>query len=408
MVISTVNDLVDALRYERLLNPKDLEQLNAEFLRQFPTPQALAKQLIQMGWVTVYQINHLFEGRAGDLVIGPYCLMDLLGEGGVGSVFRAWDTEKKRLVALKVLRQDLNASNSAIQQFEQERNAVTRLSHPNVINTYDAGNVGDSYFFAMELVEGTDLGKVIQLSGPMLVGEATDCIRQVASGLQHAHQLGLVHRDIKPANLFLIHPPGYDKPRPGVAWRRPKDVAIKILDWGLAKLTGEGEAPNPEGARSEEGMLIGTADYVAPEQARNPVLVDIRADIYSLGCTFYYLLAGKPPFAGKTAMQKILQHQNEEPPRIDVERPDVPKELADMIHKMMAKDPDDRYQIPLAVTLPLRRFSASASSYNGLSLRSSSNGTTMRPTSAGTSVRGSGLTPRYRPTSNGSSPQTGS
>jgi serine/threonine protein kinase len=177
----------------------------------------------------------------------------------------------------------------------------------------------------------------------------------VTQGLQHAHQLGLVHRDIKPANLFLILPPGHPQATAGSTWKRPQDPVIKILDWGLARLA-QGAEDADATARSEEGMLIGTADYLAPEQAQDPRVVDIRADIYSLGCTFYYLLAGQPPFPGTSLMQKILQHQQAEPTPLRTLRPDVPEELAAIIQKMMAKAPESRFQIPLAVGVPLRKF----------------------------------------------------
>lgn len=387
MVIDTVHDLVETLRYERLLEQPQLEQLDEEFLSHFDCPRALARYLAQLDWLTIYQVNHLFEGQGQDLMIGPYRILDRLGEGGVSEVYKAWHTEMGRPVALKVLREGLTTESDAVRQFQREMQAVTRLSHPNVINTIDAGQEGTVHYFAMELVEGTDLRKVVQLSGPLSIGEACDFIRQVASGLQHAHQLGLVHRDIKPANLFLIHPPGFAAPRPGVSWRRPKDPVIKIIDWGLARLRMAEEEGDDCAPDVEEGMLVGTADYIAPEQARDPRLVDIRADIYSLGCTFYYLLAGEPPFPGSSAMQKIMQHQNEEPRPIREHRPDVPDELATIIHKMMGKQPEGRYQIPLAILVPLRKFSQSSNSYNGLTLRPSANGTAMRPSSHGSGLR---------------------
>src|SRR6266567_5264707 len=251
MTIDSVATLVDTLRYEHLLEQGQLAQLAEEVLAGFDTPRALAKYLVQLDWLTVYQINHLFEDRAPDLVIGPYCIRDRLGEGGVSEVYKAWDKGKNRHVALKVLRQDLRCEPDAVRQFERELQAVTRLSHPNIVRTFDADCIGNTHFFAMEFVEGTDLGKVVQLSGPLPVAEACDYIRQVASGLQYAQTVGLVHRDIKPANLFLITPPGYDKPAPGITWKRPADPVIKILDWGLARLQGVAEGPDAVSAGTE-------------------------------------------------------------------------------------------------------------------------------------------------------------
>jgi serine/threonine-protein kinase len=359
MSIDSVTNLAELLRYERLLDARQQKELSDEVLAGFDSPQALARHLTQLGWLTVYQVRHLFEGHPTRLVVGPYCIVDRLGEGGVSEVYKAWDRQRGRFVALKVTRQDLACQADAIRQFERECMAVTRLSHPNVVKTYDAGETPHSHYFAMEYVEGTDLGKIVQLSGALPINEAADYIRQVASGLQYAHTMGLVHRDIKPANLYLIVPPGYDKPMPGVRWKRPADSVIKIIDWGLARLHasgGEGDPSDPCSPHREEGMLIGTADYIAPEQARDPRLVDIRADIYSLGCTFYYLLTGQPPFPGSSLMQKLLAHQNDEPTPVRKLRPEVSEELAAIVHKMLAKLPEDRYQIPLAVAVSLRRF----------------------------------------------------
>ncbi len=391
MTIDSVNTLVEVLRYERVLDAEQLEQLSAEVLAGFDTPQALTRYLVQANWLTVYQAKHLFEGHATRLMVGPYCIVDRLGEGGVSDVYKGWDSRKSRYVALKVMRQDLACNADAVRQFERELQAVTRLNHPNIIKTHDAGQTGASLYFAMEYVEGTDLSKVVQLSGALPISETCDYIRQVAAGLQYAHTMGLVHRDIKPANLYLLHPPGYNAPTPGVTWKRPADPVIKILDWGLARLQHAEGASDLSGSCSpnhEEGMLIGTADYIAPEQARNPQLVDIRADIYSLGCTFYYLLTGQPPFPGSSLMQKLIQHQQAEPPPVQSLREDVPDELAAIVKKMLAKQPEDRYQIPLAVAVPLRRFcEGGTGSLNGTSKRPSANGTTLRPSAQGTTLR---------------------
>ena len=174
MTIDSVTTLVEALRYEHLLAQDQLAQLTDEVLARFDSPRGLAKYLVQLGWLTVYQINHLFEDRAQDLVIGSYCIRDRLGEGGVSEVYKAWDVRRNRHVALKVLRQDLRSKPDAVRQFERELQAVTRLSHPNIVRTFDADRIGNTHYFAMEFVEGTDLGKVVQLSGPLPVAEACD------------------------------------------------------------------------------------------------------------------------------------------------------------------------------------------------------------------------------------------
>ena len=392
MSIDSVNNLIETLCHERLLDEEQQGQLHA-MRACFNSPQALAKHLVQSNWLTVYQVRHLFEGQGTRLVIGPYCIVDRLGEGGVSQVYKAWDGRKNRHVALKVMRQDLVSEEDAIRQFERELQAVTRLNHPNIIKTHDAGCCGASHYFAMEFVAGTDLGKVVHLSGALPITEACDYVRQVATGLQYAHTMNLVHRDIKPANLYLVHPPGHDAPTPGVTWKRPAEPIIKIIDWGLARtqLGAGGNAPvESYSTKKEEGMLIGTADFIAPEQARDPRLVDIRADIYSLGCTFYYLLTGQPPFSGTSVMQKLMQHQQVDPVPIQQLRQEIPDELAVIIRKMLAKSPEERYQIPLAVSVPLRRFCENVpTSLHGRRPGASANGGTLPPPPQGSTLRNS-------------------
>jgi serine/threonine-protein kinase len=380
MTIDSVDTLLTVLRRVQLFAPEQVDEVARELGPHFEDPLALAEYLAEADWLTPYQVKALFTGHWDELVIGPYQVLDRLGEGGVSEVFKAWDTARGRVVALKVLRQHLQSKTDAIRQFRRELQAVTRLSHPNVIKTYDAEQVGALHYFAMEFVEGMDLDRFVQRTGPLAVDQACDYIRQVAQGLQHAHQLGLVHRDVKPANLFLLHPPLPAGPNgPG---RRGPDPLVKIIDWGLARLLpGPGDPPDSaHDTEAEKGMLIGTADYIAPEQARDASIVDTRADIYSLGCTFYYLLTGRPPFPGASLMQKLLQHQQAEPEPIHRLRPDLPEEVAGVLERMLAKKPEDRFQIPLLVVAPLRRF-CTAVSGNGSGLRAAVKGTT-RPGSS--------------------------
>jgi serine/threonine-protein kinase len=367
MSIDSVPTLLDVLRRVRILAPNQADEAARELGPRYKDPRDLAEYLVRIDWLTAFQCEAVFAGHWNELLLGPYSILGPLGEGGVSQVFRAWDTVKGREVALKMLRQDLASPTDGIRQFERELQAVTLLNHPNVIKTYDANQIGAVHYFAMEFVEGIDLDKFVKVSGPLPVGQACDFIRQVAQGLQHAHQLGLVHRDIKPANLFLVNPPeqGRQLAPAALGPRRGPDAVVKILDWGLARLMprpGEKSALSQAASDAEKGMLIGTADFIAPEQARDASLVDTRADIYSLGCTFYYLLTGHPTFTGSSLMQKLLHHQQTEPPPIQSVREDVPDDVAAMIHKMLAKNPEDRYQIPLMLIAPLRRFCAQAGS----------------------------------------------
>jgi serine/threonine protein kinase len=217
--------------------------------------------------------------------------------------------------------------------------AVAQLSHPNIVSSFSDEAIGNAHFFAMEFVEGTDLNRMVQLSGPLPVPLACDFIRQASLGLQHAHEQGLIHRDIKPGNLVQL----------------AGTQTIKVLDFGLARLH-RGQGPSQPTELTAQGVMMGTADYIAPEQARDARSVDHRADIYSLGCTFYHLLAGHPPFPGGSALQKIHNHFKVEPPPLVSLRPEVPGEVSAIVQKMIAKDPDYRYQTLAEVADLLRPY----------------------------------------------------
>ncbi len=387
MAIDSVPTLLAVFHRVQLLAPDQVAQIARDLAPLYEDPNDLADYLVEIDWLTAFQKQQLFDGHWNDLIVGPYIVLDQLGEGGVSEVFKAWDTTRGRIVALKVLRQNLTSLDEAMRQFRRELETVPRLSHPNVIKTYDANCLGNMHYFAMEFVEGLDLAKHVRHTGPLPVDQACDYIRQVAQGLQHAHQMNLVHRDIKPANLFLINPPPPRTEAKTTSTRRPPEAIIKILDWGLArvaKLPGEDSTMLAEIER-EKGALIGTADYIAPEQADDPTIVDIRGDIYSLGCTFYFLLTAQPPFPGKSLMQKLLQHREAPIPNVRELRADVPEEVGDMIMKMMAKEPDNRYQIPLLVVAPLRKYCLGTPGQGGGTpnpMRPGSNSGLTRPASA--------------------------
>lgn len=393
MPIDSVATFLTILQRTQVLTPQEVQEVTRELGPHYADPHDLAAYLIEIEWLTEYQVQLLFNERWEELTIGPYLILDRLGEGGVSEVFKAWDTVKGRTVALKVLHQHLTDRTAAVGEFQRELQAVTRLSHPNIIQTFDAHQVGALHYFAMEYIQGMDLDRLVRRSGPLPIEQACDYVRQVAQGLQHAHQLGLVHRDIKPANLFLVNPPSPSTPLPR-AERGDKrtplpfgekgrncDSIVKILDWGLARVRpdagGSADATGLD-VNTEKGLLIGTADYIAPEQARDPCLVDIRADIYSLGCTLYFLLAGRPPFPGASLMQKLLQHQEAERPQVREARPDVPEELAVVVQRMMARRPEERYAIPLLAAAALRHFASGATGRPG----SSPNLTLSKPSTA--------------------------
>jgi serine/threonine protein kinase len=258
--------------------------------------------------------------------IPGYEILEKLGEGGMGVVYKARHVALDRIVALKVISRALLANPSALARFRREARAAARLSHANLVTVHDAGASGDDHFLVMEYVAGIDLAQCLAQRGALPPREACDYIRQAALGLEHAHERGLVHRDIKPSNL-LVAPDG----------------TVKLVDLGLALIRPGAADLAANDTLTQEGGFMGTPDYVAPEQALDPHAADIRADIYSLGCTLYHLVTGRPPFPGGSFAQKLLRHQQEEP------APFKPAAVLKIVRTMMAKKAADRYQTPGAV-----------------------------------------------------------
>jgi serine/threonine-protein kinase len=349
MTIDTVAACVQAIRQFRLLSPTQLEELTHN-LRDYPHPRGLAQGLLKAGWLTAFQVNCLLTGRGQELVLGPYILMERLGEGGVGNVFKARHVYMQRYVAIKFLRPDMVGNAEVVGRFYREVQAFGQLVHPNVVLGHDAGPCGNTHFLAMEYVEGTDLQKLVTQKGPLAIDQACDYIRQAALGLEHIHGRGLVHRDIKPSNLLVTHieaGEGLAGPYSGQSF--PFGL-IKILDLGLARFDATYIENADDLTMAGKGGVRGSADFLAPEQAIDFHSADIRADIYSLGCTFYFLLAGKPPFDGGSLAQKLMKHQSAEPPSLEKKRGSaVPRRLPQIIARMMAKRPEDRYQTPAEV-----------------------------------------------------------
>jgi serine/threonine protein kinase len=371
MAIVTVSALIDVLRRVHLLTPEQLGGVHRMAQNRRMDPRLVARALMRRGWLTVYQVNQLLAGHGSELILGPYHILDRLGQGGQSLVFKARHPERGWIVALKVIRHELLDSSEARQQFLSEMEAMAQLDHPNVVEFWDAGEASQTFYCAMEFVEGTDLGKLVHLTGMLPPAQASDYIRQTATGLQHAHERNLIHRDIKPVNLILTSPPA-PKVAPILAridTQPPRPLPpsiIKILDWGLACLRPPSERQSGPGNATPTRAIIGTADYLSPEQARNADTADIRSDIYSLGCTFYYLLTGQPPFPGGSLMQKLIQHQKAEPAPVESLNPEVPPALAAIVRRMMAKDPEERFQTPAAVALALAPFVRKSTDSSGM------------------------------------------
>lgn len=356
MQIASVVDFVDTLEAAALLESEQLEEVRRDLQSQHDDPQALSQSLVKRGWLTAFQAEQILQGHGRELVLGPYRFLELLGQGGMGQVYKAVHTRLQRVVALKIIRQDCLLRNPvAVRRFRREAQAAAQLSHPNVVVIYDADEVEGTHFIAMEYVEGTELSKLVQQHGPLAIAQACDYIRQAAMGLQHAHERGLVHRDIKPSNLLVS---GLSDKASAPSWG-----TVKILDMGLARLQEQPENKNPYTFLTESGVVMGTPDFIAPEQARNASNVDIRSDLYSLGCTFYFLLTGLPPFPQGTLVEKLLMHQLDEPLALERLRSETPPEICRIVRTLMAKRPEDRFQTPLELTEALANLDLSEESF---------------------------------------------
>jgi serine/threonine-protein kinase len=340
MPTTSLSALVDAIEDLEILAPGQLKEIPSLRTR-FAQARDLARELINRDWLTPFQANQLLTGQGQNLVLGQYLLLERLGKGGMGRVYKARHRRLNRLVVLKLIRPD-RASAHVGRRFCREIQAVAQLNHPNVVRAFDADEVDGNLLLVMEYIEGSiDLAELVTKSGPLPVEWACDFIAQAALGLQHAFERGLVHRDIKPSNLLLAGggPTG-------------AGTTIKILDLGLARVLDDAD----DDPVTRVGIVLGTPDYMAPEQGMDSRAVDIRADIYSLGCTMYFLLTGQVPFRSRSAVKKLLMHQRIEPPRpIETVRPEVSGELAAVLRKMMAKKPKDRYQEPRDVADALRQ-----------------------------------------------------
>jgi serine/threonine-protein kinase len=340
--LPSVAALLAELARHPLLKPDQLAELSRFAKTAGPQAKQFCQELLRRGWLTTFQINQLVKGEAAELVLGPYLLLDRLGAGGMGQVYKARHLRLDRIEAVKVIRPDLLASPGVLQRFQREARAAAQLSHVNIVAVRHADEVGGRHFLVMEYVEGTDLGQLVGKDGPLPVGLACDLIRQAALGLQHAHERGLVHRDIKPSNLLLV----------------AEGSVVKVADLGLALWRPDGESHGSASQISLEGTALGTLDFMAPEQGLDAHTVDIRADIYSLGCTLHYLLTGGVIFPGGSALQKLLRHQQSEPEPIERLRTDLPGELPPVLRRMLVKDPAGRFQTPAEVARALAPLSA--------------------------------------------------
>ncbi|GEM_PF-998647 len=342
--------LTQNLRDSRLFDDEQIASLDRQFAGK--TPPEILPALVSDGTLTAFQAKRIESGQTKGLVLGRYCILEELGQGGYGHVYKARHQLMNRIVALKVIAPERVADDRARDWFRREVLAATQLSHPNIATAYDADDVEGTLFFAMEYIDGPTLDALVRQQGALPIGLACEMLHQAAKALQYAHEKGMVHRDIKPAN-FLI-------PRQAIAEalanpnRHPQPALVKVVDFGLARVSSVSTEHTL--VLQNEKSFVGTPDYVAPEQARNVHSVDIRSDLYSLGCTFYFALTGQKPFRADNLMEIIVQHLEKEPEPIESLRPEVPAALASIIRRLMAKKPDKRFQAPTDLLAELSFF----------------------------------------------------
>lgn len=379
-----VDTFLDLVRRSGLVEKDQLSGLLLELKQQLggrpiTDTAVVCEKLVEAGLLTRWQCDKLLDGRHKGFFLGKYKLLDHLGTGGMSSVYLAEHVLMQRRVAIKVLPKNRVEDTSYLARFHREAQAAAALDHRNIVRAYDVDNDGTIHYLVMEYVEGRDLQTIVKEDGPLDYAEAAEYVRQGAEGLAHAHDAGLIHRDVKPANLLVD----------------PKNT-VKVLDLGLARFTDEDRASLTV---AYDENVLGTADYLAPEQALDSHGVDARADIYSLGCSMYYLLTGRPPFPEGTLPQRLMMHQKQPPPSIRRRRKDAPEDLVKICVKMMAKRPQHRFQTAhqvaevLADWLILHGHSVDSPSDSG----SSSSRLAVAAAGQGTSARDAGVPPPRRP-----------
>jgi serine/threonine protein kinase len=334
---ATKDEFLDVVRQAKVVDEEHLRGClePAEGEQPPETPRQVADLLIEEGLLTNYQSTLLLKGRTDGFKIGPYRILERLGAGATSNVYLCRHQAAAGRIAVKVMAVTQAKNATALKRFYREARAASALDHPNIVRVRDIDWDGETEYMVMEYVDGSSLQEIVEKSGPMDISRAAHYVKQAAAGLQYAHERNLVHRDIKPGNL-LVNRKG----------------TLKVLDMGLARFTEE-----EGGQLTKGGEILGAPEYLAPEQALDARTVDIRADIYSLGCTMYFLLTGTPPYGEeKTLAKKLLAKEQRPPKPIREKRAEVPAELIAVVDKMMAKDPAGRYATPKDVAAALESW----------------------------------------------------
>lgn len=339
---TTSDEWHERLERSRLLDAQQLSALRA-WAEEAKASEALpiAKEAVRRKWLTRWQAQQLLAGQH-DFELGRYRLIDRVAQGGVGTVYKATRLEDGRTVAVKIVSDDLVSRPKSLARFRREVHLASLLHHPNVVEMFDSGHVGGKHFLVMEFVEGQSLNEWLRQFGKLPIDWACEFARQAALGLQHAHERGLVHRDVKPGNILVV-----DRVEGGVP-------VVKLTDFGLARIARD--RPDADGELTHSGEIMGTIDYIAPEQARSTKSADIRADIFSLGCTLFRLLTGQHAFAGETLMEKLAARFEHVAPPVNSLRSEIPGRLTLIVARMLARDPAERFATPGEVADALAPF----------------------------------------------------
>ena len=337
-----------------LLTQIDLDNLLSGYSTESSSlsTEMIENALTTNGKMTPFQAKAILQGNGKSLLLGNYLLLDKIGEGGMGIVYKAMHRRMKRIVALKVLSPKLTETPELASRFQREVEATARLENQYIVTAYDADESEGTHFLVMQFIDGENLSSIVKHYGSMNLDDALNCMIQIATGMSYAHERGIIHRDIKPSNLLL-----------------DTEGIIKILDLGLARIL---DNSNEQTDISNTGNLMGTVDYIAPEQALNTKNADARSDIYSMGITFWFLLTGKPTYMGDSVVAKLLAHRDQEIPKLSHEMEDIPEEIDALFQKMVAKDPEDRFQTASEVIHTIKRFLTETESIAQSTLQSKS------------------------------------
>ena len=353
---ATARDYCTLLVKSRLVPADEVESLYRKWKDERPggdeRVDSFRRFLVNRRALTDYQAALIQRGRPDGFFLGDYKILDQIGKGQMGGVYKAVHTFGQ-LVALKILPASRAKSTHVLGRFQREARLLTQLDHPNVVRAYQVGESGGVYYIVMEVLEGETLNEVLERRTRLPLAEAARLMRQVLDGLQHLHDRRMVHRDVKPSNLMLT--PERAKDKPDTTW----DATVKILDIGLGRELFDEDAPEAqiETQLTQEGSVLGTPDYLAPEQAKDARSADIRADVYGVGCVMYHCLAGRPPFAETNIMAQMLKHATEKPaPLAALVGEALPAGFQEVMDRFLAKRADDRYPTPAEASAALAPF----------------------------------------------------